>query len=111
MTIYAPGKDLTGVGKHGDVVTGLEGASYACAIVSGIVAIYYGEEGTCMNPERAKKTLLHNADKGALQGVTDDDGGDRGHIANDGYLKAKEEARRLGRKAVHNRPYLVLPDE
>ena len=66
--------------------------------MSGIVATFYGWEGTFMTPKRARELLELNAEKDVLKGLK----GSKNLLANSGYVK--------GMASVYQLPYLGAPD-
>lgn len=94
LTLYAPGENVDIIDKNGNAVK-RRGTSFAAPYVAGIAAIYYGVEGSAMNPARVKTLLDQNAEKGIITGVK---GGGPNALANNGKQKAS-----------NNLPYIGAP--
>ena len=84
VTIWAPGADVSTYNNNGDVIK-LPGTSFAAPLVAGIIATYYGWEGTSMNPAKVLDRLNANAENGLLSGIKSKS---PNKLANNGYLKA-----------------------
>lgn len=61
IELWAPGEKVPLCNKNGDEVTE-DGTSFAAGYVSGILAIFYGVEGTEINPDLAKTRLMAQTD-------------------------------------------------
>ncbi len=96
ITVWAPGLELPSYANNGK--GGLfTGTSYSAPLVAGVVATYYGWEGTAMNAGKAIERLIANAEDGLLSGIK---AKSPNKLANNGYQKAGSN---------DDKPYLDAP--
>lgn len=90
VVIWAPGEAVAGMQPGGQLKCG-SGTSFAAAYVSGILALFYGVEGTAMNPDLARQRLLANADDYVDLPAGTDWRQSPLAVANTGYLKGQAQ--------------------